>query len=138
VREVSIFLAKISAILVALFERGALRRDVGIMEAEERRIEQLEELEGHVGLELGAVHALAPPGPVEGAPAEGIAAFPGKGMPIGNGGPDVVLHPLAHHELVLVVVTVAQRVLRTRPLELDGLQPLEEVGHCLRASSMAG
>jgi hypothetical protein len=124
-------------VLVALLERRAFRRDVGVVEAEERDIEEIEELEGDVGLEPRPFHALAEPWPVEGTATERVAAFPGKGVPVGNGGPYVVLHPLAHHQLVLVVVTIGQRVLRARAFELDGFDPLEEIGH-LRASSMAG
>ena len=81
------------------------------MEAEERRIEEVEQLEGDVGLDLGALHALVVPGAVEGAAAERVAAFPGEGVPVGDGGADVVLHPLAQDQLVLVVVAIGQRVL---------------------------
>ena len=107
------------------------------MEAEERRIENVEQLEGDVGLELGAIHAGIVPGSIEGAAAKRVAAFPGEGVPIGDGGTDDVLHPLAHHHLVLVVETIGKRVLGPRSLVLDGLNAFEEIGH-VRASSIAG
>src|SRR5690606_2449778 len=115
----------------------ALGRDVGVVEAEERDVEQVEELEGDVGLEPRLVHTLTEPRAVEAAAAEGVAALPGEAVPVGDGGPDMVLHALAGDYLVLVVVAVGQRVGALRPLELDGRQPLEEIGH-VRASSMAG
>ena len=121
--------AIVADVLVALGERRAFGRDVGIVEAEERHIEQVEQLEGDVGLELGAFHALVVPGAIEGAAAERVAAFPGEGVPVGDGGADVVLHPLAEDHLVLVVVAIGQRVLGARALELDGLNALEEIGH---------
>jgi hypothetical protein len=108
------------------------------VEAEERDIEQVEKLEGDVGLELGRVHrAAVVPGAVERAAAEGVTTLPRKGMPVGDGRTDDVLHALAQDLLVLVVVAERQGIFRARTLEGHGLDALEEIGH-LRASSMAG
>ena len=98
-------------VLVALGEGRAFGRHVGVVEAEERDIEQVEELEGDVRLELGALQALVVPRTVEGTAAERVAALPGEGMPVGDGRADMVFHPLAEDDLVLVVVAVGQRIL---------------------------
>jgi len=69
-------------VLDALLQAVALGGHVRIVEAEERDIEQVEELERHLGLELGAIHRAALiPGPVEAAAAKRVAAFPREGVP---------------------------------------------------------
>jgi hypothetical protein len=83
----------------ALGEARALGADVGVVKAEERR-RGCEHLEGGVGLEPRVVHAVAEPGPLEGLPAERVAALPGEGMPPGDGKAQVILQPLAHHHRV--------------------------------------
>ncbi len=107
------------------------------MEGKERHVDEVEELERDFGLELGAFEALVEPGTVEGTAAERVAAFLGEGVPIGDGGADMVFHPLAGDDFVLVVVAVGQRVLAVRAFILDLAQAVEKVTH-VRVSSIAG
>ena len=79
----------------ALGEVLALRPHVGVVEAVEGHAEQREHLEGDVGLQLGQLHRVAEPGPLEGLAAERIAARPGEGVPVGDGEAQMILHALA-------------------------------------------
>ena len=88
------------------------------MEAVERHAEDLEHLEGDVGLQLGMIHRVAEPGPLEGLAAERIAARPGKGVPIGDGKAQMVFHPLAQDHFVRVVVAVGERIGRCPGLRI--------------------
>ena len=118
-----IFASKMSAISSrragALGEGRGLRPDVGVVEAEIGNAEQREHLEGDVGLELRLLHRVAEPGALESLAAERIAARPGEGMPIGDGEAQMVLHPLAGDDLVLVVEAIGERIGRIRPFIFD-------------------
>src|SRR5690606_12192689 len=98
--------ADFADVAVALGEAGAFGGDIGVVEAEEWHVEQVEQLERHIGLEARAFHALVIPGAIEGAAAKRVAAFPGKSVPIGNAGADMILHALAEDDFVLVVVAI--------------------------------
>src|SRR5690606_38141282 len=95
-----------------------------------------EQLERHVGLELCRVHPAIEPGPLEGPPAERIAALPGEGMPIGDGKAQMLFHPLAQNDLVGVVMAERQRIGAVGAFVTDLVQPLEKIAHDARASSM--
>jgi hypothetical protein len=107
-------------VLRILGKVGTFRTHIGIMEAVERCTQRREHLEGNIRLQLGKFHrVLRIPRPVEGAPAKRVAAFPGEGMPVGNGKAQMVFHPLAHDHLVGVVMAEGQRIAALRPLVLD-------------------
>ena len=102
---------------------------VGVVEAEERHAKDREHLERHVGLELRQSHAVAEPRPVEGLPAERVAAGPGKAVPVGDGETQMILHPLAQHHLVRIVVAKGEVAGTLRPLVEDLRDSLEKVCH---------
>src|SRR5690606_41833718 len=104
---------------------------------EEGHVDGIEELEGDFSLELGAIETLVEPRAIERTAAEGVAAFLGKSVPIGDGRADMVFHPLAGDHFVLVVVAIGERVLALGAFKLDLRQALEKVAHEI-ASSMAG
>ena len=82
-------------VAVRFRQRRALRRDVAVVEGEEGHAEQLEHLEGDIGLELRLLHRVAEPRPQEGRAAERIGAGPGEGVPVADGEAEVILHALA-------------------------------------------
>jgi len=88
----------------------ALRTHVGVMEAVVGRAEQREEFEGDVGLELGGLHRVLEPGTQEGLAAEGVAARPCEGVPIGHRKAQMVFHAFAHDDLVRLVIAEGQRI----------------------------
>ena len=130
-------LADLAHIAIAFGQRRAFGGDIGIMEAEERNIEQVEKFKRYIRLEARPFHALVVPWPVERAAAKRVAALPRKGVPVGNGRTDMILHALAGNDLVLVVVSICQRVGAVWAFEFYGCNTLEKVSH-IRASSMAG
>ena len=131
--------ADFAHIAVGFRQRGALRRNVAVVEAEERHTQQVEHLERHIGLETGMVHRLAKPGTFERGTAEGIGAGPGKGMPISDGEAQMVLHALAKYEPVGIVVAEGQRIGAVRPLVGDGVLAVEKAGtHGFMTSFRAG
>src|SRR5690606_19279826 len=81
--------------------------------------EKREHLESDVGLQPGLFHVVAEPRPLESLTAEGVAARPGKGMPVGHGEAQVVFHALTKNHLVLVVETVGKRIGGIRSLIPD-------------------
>ena len=127
-----IFFAKMSAISRTLRfdlgERRAFRRDVAVVEGEERHAEQLEHLEGDVGLELRLLHVVAEPGPQEGLAAERVGARPGEGVPVADGEAEMILHALAEHLPVRVVPAEGEGIAAFRPLVADRLLVAEKAG----------
>ena len=111
----------------ALGECIAFGADVGIVPAEERRVQQVEHFKRHIGLEPRHVHRLAKPRAVKCLAAEGIAAGPRKGMPIGHSKAQVVFHPFAHDHFVRIVVAKGQ----VRPFWVigQGLNIFKEIIH---------
>ena len=107
------------------------------MEGEERDVDQVEEFKGHLSLELGTVETLVEPGTIESTAAKRVAAFLGEGVPVSDGGTDMVFHPLAGDHFVLVVMAICESILALRAFILDLAQALEKITH-ERASSMAG
>jgi hypothetical protein len=103
-------------VLQAFGEGRAFGAHVGVVEAVEGLAQDIEHLEGHVGLHLRQRHRVAEPGALEGLAAERVAARPGKAVPIGDGKAQVVLHPLAQDHLVGVVVAEGEFVGRCRGL----------------------
>ena len=119
--------------------RRAFRRDVAVVEGEERDAEKLEHLEGDVGLELRLLHVVAEPRPDEGRAAERIGAGPGEAVPVADGEAEMVLHPLAHHFPVGIVIAEGEGIAAFRPFVADGLLVAEKAGtHDFKASLMAG
>ncbi|MCY1240255.1 hypothetical protein D9M72_530920 [compost metagenome] len=106
-------------VLRVLRKAPAFRAHVGVMEAVEGHAEQVEEFEGDVGLQLRRVHGVLEPGALEGLAAEGIAARPDEGVPVGDGKAQVIFHALAENNLVLVVMTEGKRVGAIRAFILD-------------------
>ena len=98
------------------------RRDVAVVEAEERHAELLEELERGVELGLGGEHRLESrivPRAVEGPRTEHVRPGPGERMPQADGDAEVVLHPLAEDQPIGLVDLEGQRVGRVEPTEAD-------------------
>ena len=126
-------------VLVRLGEPRSFRRDVAVVEGEEGNAEKLEHLEGDIGLELRLLHVVAEPRPDEGRAAERVGAGPGEGVPVANGEAEMVLHPLAHHFPVRVVVAEGEGSAAFRSLVADRLLVTEKAGtHDFSASLMAG
>jgi hypothetical protein len=126
-------------ILRVLGEVLSFRPHVGVMEAVERIAERRKHLEGDVGLELRVVHGvLRIPGPVEGAAAERIETFPCEGMPPGHRETQMVFHPLAHDDLVGLVVAEGERIGAVRALIFDLRDVAEKAGAHVITPLMAG
>ena len=72
-------------------------------------------------------------------PPKRIGAGPGKAVPVADGEAEVILHPLAEHFAVRVVVAEGEGITAFRPFVTDGLQVAEKAGaHDFKASLMAG
>jgi hypothetical protein len=101
-------------ILVRLGQRAALRRDVAVVEAIERRAELFEKLEPDADAIDGVLDRVgaAFPGPQHGSRPERIAARSAHRMPIGYAEAEVVFHRLAFDQFAFVVMAKRQRVLR--------------------------
>ena len=125
-------------IAATLRETGTFRAHIGIMEAVERHAQEREHFEGNIRLQLGILHRVAEPWPLECLPAKRVATLPRKGMPIGNGKAKMIFHALAHDDLVTVIVAKCQRIDRIQPLIGNLCDVLEKPGaHCV-APLMAG
>ncbi len=116
-----------------LGEARPLRRHVPIVEAEERRAELLDELEGRIDLVPGGSHRVVrgrQPGSVEGPGAEHVGPGPVEGVPQADRDAEVVLHALARDEAVRLVDLERERLARGQPAELDPVRNLgEEASH---------
>ena len=107
-------------IAVRLGERGAFRRDVAVVEGEERETEDVEHLEGDVRLELRVRHVvIGEPWPVEGRAAEHVSAGADETVPVADGSAEMILHALAEDQLVAVIIAEGERVRRLRPFVTD-------------------
>lgn len=108
-------------VLVAVGQLLAFRGDVSVVEAEERGAELFHELEA----DTHAVHGILDrvlagfPRAEHRAGAERVGAGATKRVPIGDAEPQLVLHRLAFHLLVRVVVAEGQRVLRVGAFKSD-------------------
>ena len=123
----------------ALGQSVALGGHVHIVEAEKRRAQLLEELEGGVLFGPSGVHRVLAglqPGPVERADAEDVAARPVEAVPVTHGNSEMVLHPPPQHLPIGVVNPIGQ-------LAESGATPgmghrfgngVKEVGHCVAPS----
>ncbi len=122
-----------------LREVRSLRRDVTVVEAEERDAQLREELEGDLGLAFGELHDLAGVGPggeprtIERAIAEHVRARPTEAVPVADGEAQMLLHAPSLHDAVAVVVPKGQVVVGIGPFEADGFD-LREVGFAHRGS----
>ena len=108
-------------VAIRLGEVRALGSHVAIVEGIERRPELLDELERDAGPLLGVfdgVRAVVPR-PHRRARPERIGAHAAERVPIDDAEPQVVLHRLAGHLFVLVVVAEGERVLAFRAFERD-------------------
>ena len=116
-------------VVVALREGGALGRDVAVVKAEERHSQLLEELERGVQLALAGLEAVGPGQPrMRSSVAAPNMSTPGcvERVPVADGRPQVVLHPLAEHLAVPVVVAERERVGGFRTLVIDAVDVVEE------------
>ena len=114
------YVGDLAHVAVRFGERGAFRRDVAVMEGEERKAEDVEQLEGDVGLEL----ARSPcrrrePWPLECRAAEHVEAGGDKTVPVADRGAQVVLHALAEDQLVAIVVAEGEGIGRLRSFVTD-------------------
>ena len=117
-----------------LLPRPEVRRDVAVVEREERDAELLEELEGRIESCARRVHRVdagGQPGPIECPHAEHVRARPGERVPQADGDPEVVLHALAEHLAVRVVHHERERVGRVGSTERHPARHLgeERLGH---------
>jgi len=106
---------------IAFGQRRSLRRQVTVVEAEEGRTQLAQEFESSRELALGQNKriALPHPRPVERRGAEHVLTVGAEAVPVGNGEPQVILHPLAQHPTLRVVPTEGQRIGRLRSLVGD-------------------
>ncbi len=110
-------------------EGGAFGAGVGVVEAVEGRAQDIEHLEGHIGLQLGKLHRVAEPRAIERLSTERIATRPSEAVPVGDGEPQVIFHALAEDDLVGIVMPEGKFVGARRPLILDLGDALEKLGH---------
>ena len=113
----------------ALARRGALGRDVAVVEAVERRAHLGEELERHVELGGRGLHRVGDgvPGALERAVVtERVEPVPAERVPVADGEAQVILHALAQHQAILVVPLEAVGI---GAAEADGGDVGEVVGH---------
>ena len=111
-----------------LGERIAFRRDVGVMESEERNVEQAEQLEGDIRLlprrRHRVVHVM--PWTHKSLAAEWIVALPTEAVPVANGKAKVILEPAPGDHAVLVVPTERRRRRGVRAAKPYGLSRREK------------
>jgi hypothetical protein len=102
-----------------LADRLRLRHDVDVVEAEIGQPEPCEELERFVELVVRSrlIDRTAVPGPVERAGAEYVEAVPAETVPVADRHAQLLLHRLAEHDAILVVIAIGQRIRRLRPFE---------------------
>ena len=112
--------------VVRLAESRALGSDVPVVKAVVTHAERLEELERRGRLLERPFHAgVVPlPGTLEAARAKYVGPVPNEGMPVTHRQPELILHALAAHDAIFVVVAVAER-LGLRPDIADGLDAKE-------------
>src|SRR5690606_24939078 len=75
------------------------------------------------------IHAVAEPGAIKGLAAKRVAARPGKAVPIGHCKAQMVLHPLAQHHLIRVVMAESEFAGGAWALIGDRRDVLEKLGH---------
>ena len=116
---------------MALLQRGALWRDVPIVETIEGRTEFFHELDEHASTVLRIGHIIIGrlPRPHCRAGAEGIIARAAHGVPIGDAEAQVVLHGLALDYLVGVVMLEGQRIFGIRALVFNCFNVREKFSH---------
>jgi hypothetical protein len=68
-------------IALAFRKARAFGAHIGVVEAAEGCIQDIEHLEGHIGLVAGEVHRIPKPRAFEGLATERVAALPGEGVP---------------------------------------------------------
>ena len=86
---------------------------VEIVKAEIGRAQQAEHLKRRVGLLLAKLERIGrKPGPVKRLTAEGVGPGPDEIVPVAHGKPQMILHPLTHHDLVRVIVPEGERGFR--------------------------
>ncbi len=110
-----------------LRQGAGLVDQIEIVKAEIGDADLGDELKGGVHLVFGALNGIrgAVPWELHGADAEGIAARIAEGMPVGDGEPEVLIHRLAAHHAVLVVILKGQRIVALRPLVGDAADAFE-------------
>ena len=116
---------------MALLQRGALWRDVPIVETIEGRAEFFHELDEHprAVLRIGHIIIGRLPRPHCRAGAEGVIARAAHGVPIGDAEAQVVLHGFALDYLVGVVMLEGQRIFGIRPFVFNRLNVREKFSH---------
>ena len=96
-----------------LAQRRALGRDVAVVEGEERRAQQAEELEGDVGLLLRLLPSRRRRRRARGAgrcsPPNGSMPAPDEAVPVAHREAQVLRHALAQHLALRVVPAVVER-----------------------------
>ena len=116
-------------VVAELGERGALGRDVAVVEAVVRDAELLDELERDGHLLAGGRHRVGvrvEPGPVERPDPEHVATVPRERVPQAHADPEVVLHPLAEDQPVRLVDLEREGVGRVEAAERDRARHLGE------------
>src|SRR5690606_9622827 len=122
----------------AFGEGRTLRPHIGVVEGEEGNAQNLEHLEGDIGLELRMLHRVAEPGALDGLAAEGVASRPDEIMPVADGETQMVLQALAENLLVRIVMAEGQRIAALRPLVANRRQVAEKSSAHAVAPRIAG
>ncbi|CAB5370609.1 unnamed protein product [Rhizophagus irregularis] len=117
-------------IAAMLGDSGRIGHHVDIVEAVIGNIELGEELERNAAFMLGGggIIGTGMPRTVERTPAEHVRPRPAEGVPEAGGEAQMVFHPLAEHDPVLVVETVCKLVVGAWALEGDLGNIGEEIG----------
>src|ERR1700733_5158365 len=97
------------------------------MEGVIRRAQFREEFECRVGFHMGSFYGVAGllPRPVKRALPEHVHPRPYERMPVTDGQAQVILHALAEHQLVTVVMAVGERIVGLRAFITYGRQMFE-------------
>ena len=112
-----------------LGEGAALRRNVAVVEGEERDAELGDELECRVELRPRRLHRIrtgAEPGTVERPGAEHVGSRPVERMPQADRDPQVVLHALAEDDAIRLVDLVGKWIVGREAAELDPIRHIRE------------
>lgn len=114
-------------------ERGDVARighHVDVVEGVEGQVEPLEEIECRLPLGSGGARVVRPgePGPGERPAAEHVRSRPAERVPEADREAQMVFHPPAEHDPILVVPAISELVVRLRALVGDDRQVGED-GH---------
>ena len=121
---------RLGEIAAMLGDRARIGHHVDIVEGIKGDVELGEEVERDFALlrsGSGVVRA-GMPRAIEGAPAKHVRTRPAEGVPETGGEAQMVFHPLAQHDPVLVIESVCKVIVAVRPLEGDLGNIGEEIG----------